>query len=294
MAERKRIQFLSGGVKCAGWFYKSSGNENAPCVILAHGFCGIKEMRLDAYAEKFSEAGYHALVFDYRYFGESEGYPRQILDIEKQHQDWKTAIIFARSLPEVDPKKIILWGTSFSGGHVLAIAAKDLSIKAIISQVPHINGPASAFAAGILQSIRLGFASIIDILKTRAGLEPYYVPAIGEPGELAAMSGPGEGNAARKLYPQNQYVNENVAAKIFLSLVQYSPGKFASKITIPWLVQVAANDLTTPPKPAIKAAKKARKGELIIYDAGHFDLYIDPYFEKTVTDQINFLKKHIR
>ncbi|MGX9145996.1 hypothetical protein [Mesorhizobium sp. 128a] len=53
---------------------------------MAHGLGGIKEMRLDAFAERFSDAGYACLVFDYRNFGASEGAPRQLLDIGS----WKT------------------------------------------------------------------------------------------------------------------------------------------------------------------------------------------------------------
>jgi len=54
--------FTSEDAMCAGWFFKTEKEEKTPCVILAHGFCGVKEMRLDAYAEKFAEAGCRALV----------------------------------------------------------------------------------------------------------------------------------------------------------------------------------------------------------------------------------------
>ncbi|MFX5701388.1 alpha/beta hydrolase, partial [Acinetobacter baumannii] len=74
------------------------------------------------------------LVFDYRYFGDSEGQPRQLLDIKSQLEDWKAAIAYARSLPNIDKNKIILWGSSFSGGHVLATAAQDANICAVVSQ----------------------------------------------------------------------------------------------------------------------------------------------------------------
>lgn len=295
MAERQDIQFISNGVTCRGWFYKSTmaQAEKAPCVVLAHGFCGVKELRLDAYAERFAEAGYHALVFDYRHFGSSDGEPRQILDITKQHQDWVSAVRFARSLPTVDPKKIILWGTSFSGGHVLAIASKDKQIAAVISQVPHINGFATAMAVGFVNNIRLGFAGFKDVLRMLFGLSPYYIPAFGRPGDLAAMTAKGEYEASRGLFPETGQFNENVAARIFLSFAGYSPGKYASKVTAPLLVQVGIKDVTTPSAPTIKAAEKAPRGELITYDLGHFDVYVQPDFERTIGDQLAFLKKHI-
>jgi fermentation-respiration switch protein FrsA (DUF1100 family) len=293
MEDRQDIQFISEGFKCAGWFFKASGMDKAPCVILAHGFCGVREMRLDAYAEAFAGAGFHALVFDYRHFGDSEGEPRQILDIKKQHQDWRAAIRFAKGLHGVDSHRIALWGTSFSGGHVLEIAAadQDPDIAAVISQAPHMNGFATAAAAGFLQNIRLGTAAWRDMANMILRRNPYYVPSVGRPGDLAAMTAPDVVEGVKRLYPQGFEPDERVAARIFLSVAFYSPGRLAKRLGVPWLVQVAANDLTTPSKPTIKAAGKAPKGELIIYECGHFDLYVPPRFQQTVGDQIRFLKK---
>lgn len=295
MGNRKDIHFISDGLKCRGWFFKAPGKTNAPCVVLAHGFCGVKELRLDAYAEAFAEAGYHALVFDYRHFGDSEGDPRQILDIKKQHQDWRTAVRFAKGLPAVDSHRLVLWGTSFSGGHVLEIAAKDQDpdIAAVISQAPHISGFATAAASGPAQSIRLGTAALRDLANRIMGRKPCYVPAFGFPGDLAAMTAPGVVEGVKKLYPPGFEADERVAARIFLSVGLYSPGQLAKLLNIPWLVQVAANDLTTPVKPAVKAAKNAPKGELLVYPCGHFDVYVPPLFQQIVGDQIRFLKKHM-
>lgn len=292
--ERHNIQFVSEGQKCLGWFYRTPKKNQAPCIILAHGFGGVKEMRLDAYAEKFAEAGYHALVFDYRHFGESDGLPRQILDIKKQHQDWHSAIAFARDLPEVENEKIVLWGTSFSGGHVISVSLKDNHVAAVISQVPHLNGTATALANGFLQNIRLSIAAFRDLVHLASGREPYYVDTIGEPGTLAAMTAPGAVQAARKLYPEGFRPVETVAARIFLSVGTYSPGQYAAQLTIPWLVQVAANDLTTPVGQCFKAAVKTPKSQLIMYPCGHFDMYVNPQFELTVNDQIRFLDYHLK
>lgn len=292
--ERKDIQFESHGLLCRGWFYSStSGSGKSPVIILAHGFCGVKEMRLDAYAERFVTAGYHAMVFDYRHFGSSDGEPRQILDIHKQHDDWRAAIRYAKLLPAVDADKIVLWGTSFSGGHVLQVAVEEGGVAAVISQVPHLSGPASAMTAGIIQNIRLGLASIRDHLNNLLGMNPYYVHALGRPGDLAAMTAPGEYEASRKLFPKEGRFNEMVAARIFMALSRYSPGRLASKLAVPWLVQAATGDATTPSQVAEKAVKKASKGELIVYKLGHFDVYVQPDFERTVADQLEFLKRHI-
>jgi cephalosporin-C deacetylase-like acetyl esterase len=75
-------------------------------------------------------------LFDYRHFGASTGEPRQLLDIARQLDDYRAVIGWARGLDGVDPERIVLWGSSFSGGHALALAAADARIAAVISQAP--------------------------------------------------------------------------------------------------------------------------------------------------------------
>jgi uncharacterized protein len=290
MIERQNVAFMSGGLRCAGWFYQARDNGTAPCVVLAHGFGGTREMRLDAYAEVFAEAGYHALVFDYRHFGDSEGEPRQVLDIRKQHQDWHAAVSFAKGRPGVDPNRMILWGTSFSGGHVVPVALGESGIAAVISQVPHLNGIATATAAGPVQNFRLGNAAWRDVMRMVLRRSPYYVPIVGQPGEVAAMTAPDAEEGVKKLYPEGYEPSNFVAARIFLQVGLYSPGNLAKKLRVPWLVQVASEDLTTPVKPAIKAVMKAPKSQLILYRCGHFDVYVPPRFSQTVEDQLTFLR----
>src|ERR1700733_5677776 len=123
MAQREEIKFISGSDRISAWLYRPEGPDSpdlegpAPLLVMAHGLGAVRTMRLDAYAERFSEAGYACLVFDYRNFGDSEGAPRQLLDIRMQLQDWTVAVAYARTLPGIDPDRIGLWGTSFSGGH---------------------------------------------------------------------------------------------------------------------------------------------------------------------------------
>lgn len=290
--KKNNIEFTSNGCVCRGWFF-SGGEGVRPCILMAHGFGGVKEMRLDAYAERFAQEGYHVLVFDYRHFGESDGEPRQLLSIRKQHADWRAALNYVRSRSEVDKTKIILWGTSFSGGHVAALAAQENGIAATISQVPHLDGISTARASGFVKNIRLFLASLTDVLRALLKMKPCYVDIVAPPGKLGAMTAPGALEGVMRLIPPGFQYSEKVAARIFLSVPFYSPGKNAKKIKCPWLVQVALRDLTTPSKPAIETAKKAPKGELIMYDLDHFDVYVDPHFEKTIADQISFLRRHV-
>src|ERR1035438_3061751 len=99
---RQDKTFLSEGTACAAWLYRPDGVANPPIVVLAHGFAAFRDLRLDAYAERFAQAGYAALVFDYRHWGASEGEPQRVLDIGRQHADWRAAVAYARSLGGVD------------------------------------------------------------------------------------------------------------------------------------------------------------------------------------------------
>src|SRR5687768_10172035 len=139
--------FSSEGVRCAARVYRPSAADGARAVIvMGHGFGGVRALGLYAYAERFVTAGYLVAVFDYRGFGESDGAPRQVLDVAMQLQDWRAALRFARTLPGADPQRVVAWGTSFGGGHVITLAGRGEPLAAIIAQVPHVSGPAAVRA----------------------------------------------------------------------------------------------------------------------------------------------------
>lgn len=176
--------FDSAGTRCAAWFYPPSGGaERPPLVVMGHGLGGTRHMRLDAYARVFADAGIAALVFDYRGFGDSEGAPRQIVDVKAQLADWHAALAFARSgaLP-IDAGRIAIWGTSFGGGHVMQIASEDQALAAVVAQCPFSDGIASivvrALANPISATVLTGLA-FIDAVLGRFGRRPLLVPMAG-------------------------------------------------------------------------------------------------------------------
>lgn len=289
---REDVRFPSVDARCAAWLWPQPPPAR-PCVILGHGFAGTRAMRLDAYSERFAAAGYVVLAFDYRHFGDSDGEPRQLLDIGRQHQDWHAAIAFARGCAGVDPARVALWGTSLGGGHVLAIAADDPQVAAVIAQVPHLSGVAAARAAGLLASVRLGRLALQDALRARRGQPPLYVAAAGEPGSDAVMTTPGALAGVRRLLPPGAAIREDVAARIALSMPRYSPGAAAERVRCPLLIQLAERDALTPPGPAESAAARAPKGELLRYPLDHFDVYVEPAFELVIADQLSFLRRHL-
>lgn len=260
---------------------------------MAHGLGGVKEMRLDAFAERFTAAGYVCLVFDYRHFGASSGSPRQLLDIDRQLEDWRSAVSFARTLDGVDPDRVVVWGTSFGGGHSIVTAARDKRIAAAIAQCPFTDGFASAFAVPPRSSVKVTALALRDVIGARLGRPPVMVPTYGPPGSASLMATPDSAAGVRALIPEGQDVPNDVAARFGLDIVRHFPGRQARNVTCPIFFAICERDSVAPPKPTQKYAAQAPQGEIKLYDAGHFDIYVGDDFERNVTDQLEFLLRHV-
>jgi cephalosporin-C deacetylase-like acetyl esterase len=185
--KRKNITFTSHGETISAWLYQSEKSKSdtsykGPAIVLAHGLGAVKDMRLDAYSERFQAEGYTCLAFDYRYSGESTGKPRGLINVEKQLEDWAIAIEYVRSLSYVDAESIGIFGSSFGGGNVIRVAAKDPTIKAVISQCPFTSGFHSSLTTGYSVLPKLLYYALKDVAF--GTLEnPVTVPLAGEPGE---------------------------------------------------------------------------------------------------------------
>jgi dienelactone hydrolase len=126
MAERKNIEFgVEGGVTLRGWLFVPGAKGPAPAITMAHGYAGVKEHGMERFARAFAEAGFVVLVHDHRHFGASDGAERGDVDPWQQIADWRRAISFLESRPEVDAAQIGIWGTSYAGGHAIVLGATD-------------------------------------------------------------------------------------------------------------------------------------------------------------------------
>lgn len=293
--ERTDVAFDSGGVKCRGWLFRPSGAAAGPtpCVVMAHGLGATKEGSLDAFARRFADAGMAALVFDYRHFGDSDGQPRELIDIKLQHEDWQAAVAHARSLDGVDPDRVALWGTSFSGGHVVWIAARDPRIAAVVSQIPHTSGPAGVLAIGPKRIAYFTYMALRDQIGRLFGREPVYMTVIGPPGSMAALTTDGAEDVYRDMYPEGWEIPNRAAARYGLWVGAYSPLRDAAKVRCPLLVALGEHDTITPARPARKLADRAPDAELIAYPGGHFDAYFGETFDRLATAEAEFLARHL-
>jgi pimeloyl-ACP methyl ester carboxylesterase len=295
MSERQDLAFASGGETCAAWLYRPPADAAAPvpCVVMAHGFSATRADGLPAYAERFAAAGLAVLLFDYRHFGDSTGEPRQLLDIGRQQEDYRAAIAFARTLEGVDAARIALFGSSFSGGHVVAVAAGDPSLAAVVAQAPFADGLAILRATAPSAALRLTAAALADGVGALLGRPPRTIAAVGPPGALAAMTEPDAVPGMRAIVAEGSRWRNEVAARIMVRGLAYRPVRAAARVTCPLLVCVCERDATTPPAPAVRMAELAPRGELVRYPIGHFEIYLGEPFERAVRDQTAFLERHL-
>ncbi|GAB1813463.1 alpha/beta hydrolase [Mycobacterium sp. MUNTM1] len=295
MTRREDLRFASGDDLISAWLYRPPGDGPAPLLVMAHGLGAVRGMRLDAYAERFSTAGYACLVFDYRNFGDSEGRPRQVLDVGMQLADWAAAVEYARTIPGIDPQRIALWGTSFAGGHVIATAARLPGIAAAVAQCPFTDGLASARTiTNPLIAARITARVVRDLLARRLGRPPVMVATAGKPGEVALMNTPDAYAGYLRLVPDGLDFRNEVAARIALQVFSYRPGRCTPEIACPILFCVCEADSVAPAAATLRHAAKAPRGEVRLYPEGHFAIYVDDAFDRVVADQLAFLDKHLR
>jgi pimeloyl-ACP methyl ester carboxylesterase len=292
---RTDVSFVSGGPRCAAWLYRPSGPGPHPVVLLAHGFAFTREARLDAYAERFVDAGLAALVFDYRHFGGSDGQPRQLMDIARQLDDWRAAVSYIRSLDGIDPDRVALWGTSFSGGHVAALAAADPRVAAVISQVPYSGLGGRGRLPRPVFLVRMFAAAVRDEVCDRLGRAPAYLPLVAEPGSgvFAPFVERGATAALLDLFPPGYEWPNQFTPRVMLRLPGYRPFANADRIGCPWLVLVCDDDTITPPDRAAARASCAPRMELHRFPVGHFEVYLGEWFERAVAVQTEFLRRHL-
>lgn len=297
---KEDLSFVSNGTRCSAWLYKPEGIERPPVVVLCHGLGAVKEMGLDMFSERFAQAGIAAFSFNYRGFGDSDGEPRQVLDIGMQHDDIAAALAYVRGRTDLDGSRVALWGSSFGGGHAMAMGARDRDLKAVVSQCPFTEGMASAMTVGPVSTVKLMLRAAMDTIGAATGGRTARVLLFGKKGEPAMMTAPDALPGILRLIEHgSQYLKPGqevpywVQARIAMKIPYYRPGAKLRDVKCPTLVCVCGRDSVAPPGPTLKYVAKARNAIAKTYPIGHFDIYFDEPFEQAVADQTAFLCEHL-
>ena len=297
---RDDVTFLSQGLRCAGWLYLPDdlkSGEQRPAIVMAPGFSAVKEMYFDAFAERFVAAGFVTLVFDYRYQGASEGEPRGHIIPAEQHEDYRNAITWVSLRPEVDSSRIGVWGSSYSGAHVLHLAAFDRRIKAAVAQVPLINGWQNA-----QRLMRPDVLALFVEVLAQDRVQRYtrgvvnYVPVVAPEGQPSALPTPEsyewftQTGATRAPNWRNEVSLESME-----KFLEYNPSANIHLIApTPLLMVVASNDTLTPTDLAIAAYERALEPKsLVIAKGPHFSAYTEPGFSQTAPPAVEWFTRHL-
>jgi pimeloyl-ACP methyl ester carboxylesterase len=276
---------------------QTPAGQKPPVILIAHGFGGLKDWGLPAFAERFVQAGFAVVRFDYRGFGKSGGQPRRVVDGKAHVQDWLSAIDAISKRPEVDGQRLGIWGTSYSGGQVLVAGAERPNVvKAVSAQVPFVSGLSSGLRYPIKYQPMATWYALRDLMRGEDE-EPVYVPVIDKDGGFAALICDECYEGYKKLVPaaaQQDPMQNRVAARVFLSLPFWFPGNRAKDVIAPTLIVAAENDGLIPVAKVRDVAKSLPKGEYLeLKGADHFSPYTGPFFEQTVARQTTFFKQHL-
>jgi fermentation-respiration switch protein FrsA (DUF1100 family) len=297
---RQDVEFQAEGPRLRGWlFTPDTGTPPFPAVVMAHGFSAVKEMYLDRFAEAFAEGGLAALVFDNRNFGASEGTPRYEIDPWLQVHDYRDAITYAQTRSEIDAERVGVWGSSYSGGHVLVVGAIDRRVKCVVAQVPLVSG-----FRNIQRLVRADFFAGLratldqDRAARFAGQPPGMMPVVAEdPLAPSALPTPDSykwfTETGRTLAPA--WKNEVTVRTVDL-LLEYEPGAYIERIApTPLLMVVAAGDHLTPCDMALEAYTRAHEPKrLELLPGGHFEAYVGPGFLQASSAAREWFVQHLQ
>lgn len=297
---RKDIEFKTGdGTILRGWLYGPQGASGpAPAIVMSHGYSATKEMLLEEFAEVFAKAGFAVLVYDNRNLGDSGGEPRGEIDPWQQIADYRDAITYAASLPEVDENRIGIWGSSYSGGHVLVVAAIDRRVKCVVSQVALISGLETArrlIRGDYWAALRAGFEG--DRQAIFNGEPPAMIPVVGEnPGDPCALPT----DDSREFFMEisktraTSWVNA-VTLRSVEMFTEYEPVAYVAHISpTPLMLVGARGDHLTPFDLIAGAYEKAlQPKKLLALPGGHFEAYTDERFAISAPAQCDWFLQHL-
>ncbi|MDA8124450.1 MAG: alpha/beta hydrolase [Deltaproteobacteria bacterium] len=296
---RYDVTFLSRQLRCAAWLYVPDDlakGEKAPAIVMAHGFSCVKEQGLDRFADRFAAAGFVVLLFDYRYFGQSEGEPRGQLFPCAQIEDYRNALTWLTGHSQVDPERIGAWGTSFSGGLVLHLSVFDQRVKAVVAQVPSVlnyencwagaSGKEEPFARFLLQD---------RIARYRTGAVG-TLKVVAPEGEPSVLSGQESYEALTALGQDAPTWRNGVTVESLEKIREFDPTRYIQFIAPTPLLIVGAEQDSLIPAPLVAEAfeRAGEPKELLMLPCRHFDLYgVEPWFSRAADAAVGWFGKHL-
>jgi fermentation-respiration switch protein FrsA (DUF1100 family) len=280
------ICFPSGGETIAAtWYRPDVSAARIPCVVMGHGFTLTRRDGIPEYAQRLATAGFAALAFDYRHWGESTGSPRGWISVREQLADWQAAVQHAGTLDGVDADRIAVWGFSMGGGHALLSAARDHRIAAAVALMPSTDPLAAPPPLAV--GLRMIGSALREVIK-----RPVTMPAAGPPGSFAVIAAPEALPGFQRLTSGRDWRNE-VNTSWLLTGRRWRPVREATNIRAPVLLQLGERDGAAPLAPIERTATRAPRAELKRYDLDHFECFHSEHIDQLASDQVDFLRRRL-
>ena len=283
MFNRENVEFTSHGATLRGWLFPAEGKAARPGIVMAHGFTAVREMFLDRYAAAFAAAGFTTLAYDHFGFGASDGKPRQSPTPSIQLEGYRDAIDWLRRQTRINPGRIAIWGSSRSGGLVIALASENLPIRCAFAQVPGFGRPGPQLSAATV-------SAITDALRNRR--LDQIIPAVSETADGLGIMFPNDAHnwftrVCRERAPSwRNEVRVGALAESFL------PIDSLPNVKVPLRLLVAPQDKLTPPQAGIEAAANNPMIDVISIPGGHFDPY-EAGFDNSSTSAVEWFERHL-
>lgn len=285
--------FLSpNGFRCAATvYYPQQQTEYAyPAILMLHGWGGTQALLIHPFIEAFLKIGYAVMSFDYSTWGQSEGLPRNQISPWLRVVEAEYAIQHLKSLDRIDRQRIVLWGTSFGGGHAIDIAAKHTDLLGAIAHVPMLDGLKSVFSLPWKDTVKMGLLALADSLPKK---KRNYVPIVAPKKQFSTMNRDDAYDFFKQSLQQRQiafssYANQVTARSVF-SIGLYRPIHQLKYIQIPTLLIGAVHDTVTPFNVAQITKYKNPQVQYQLLNANHFQPYFQPVLAKNIQYQLDFL-----
>lgn len=291
IAVERNVPFYSGpGYKLAADIYRPEDGTNLPAVAILHGWTGIKEFIVGAVAERFAAAGFLAMTFDYRGYGESEG-PRHRLIPWEQVEDSRNALTYLETRDDVDATRLGIVGVSYGGAIALALGAVDARPRCI-----SVNGCISD-GERWMRSIRREW-EWLDF-KERISADAAKTALTGESERVSPW------DILIKVPDPTNYIDSNeqnvpgftstLPLETARAVIEFKPLETVERIQAPMRFIHADNDPLVPTEQSVDAYARCRdpKSLIIVPVPARMDLY-QKHFDVMVDHHLDWHEQYVR
>jgi hypothetical protein len=281
---RDDVELVSHGAVLRGWLFRPDAADGPiPGIVMAHGLSATREMFLDDYAEAFAAAGLAALAYDHFGFGASDGEPRQWPSPSVQHEGYRDAITWLAGQPGIDPTRIGIWGSSFSGGHVIVLAAEDLPIRCAVAQVPFLGEGGAELPAAALSAV---------VEAITQGRDDVTIPVVTAERDGLGFIYEDDGAAWFTRVAAERAPTWRNELRISSFAEPFRPIDHLAAARVPLLLVTASADRLTPSGPAGPVADATPNVEIAELPGSHFDVYVDG-FPSSSAAAIDWYHRHL-